>query len=329
MISLVIVKGMKRYTAIALLIGLLIGFGICHCYFQILESIEKLESYCYIQIGIFYYVWYNSSSDSYSWVYPKICDNPVLGYYNSCNPEVIKQHFTWLSDLKINFIIISYWGHYNQTPWHQFVLNATHQIFRIAKENVTNVKVSIMVEPFINKTQYPDWDYNYSDIYDYIYDNFVAPYPTVYYKYHEKPLTCFFNDEHLTPNGNIPTDNRFVTKIVGQQSYCDWIYTDKIPVTGPIPRDRQISVTPRFDDSRFRIPSYVADKDLCEGVYDEQWKKAIGYAGKDVIDVITVCSWNEYPERTAIEPHWDADAYDHDPYFLYNKTKKYIAELKT
>lgn len=319
---------MNKYIVAALLIGILIGFGVCYVCFQYLTLKEKIEFPSHVQIGAFYYVWYNSSSDGYSWAYPKICDKPILGHYNSCDPEVIAQHFIWLSDLQINFIIISYWGHYNQTPWHQLVLTVTHQIFRIARESVTNVKVCIMVEPFINKTQHTDWHHNYSEIYDFIYDNFVVPYPTVYYDHQEKPLVCFFNDEYLTPDGNLAGDNRFDVKIVGQRSYVHWIYTNLMPVESPIPRNGQIPVTPRFDDSRFRTPSYVVDKNLCEGVYDEQWKRAIDYAREGVVDVITICSWNEYPERTEIEPHWDADAHDHNPYFLYDKTKEFISTLK-
>lgn len=320
---------MRKHIVIALLIGILIGFGSCYGYFKYLEFIEKPGSWCHIQIGTFYYVWYdphNISQDRpLNWEYPKICDKPILGYYNSCETEIIAQHFKSISDLGINFIILSYWGHYNQTEWFEHCLISTHQVFKVAKDNITNVKVCIMVEPF-NWTDNPT--YNYTEIYNYVYDNFITSYPTVYYRYQGKPLICFFNDEHLTPNGNIVRDNRFSIKIVGQQSYVDWVYTDLIPATGLIPRNRQIPVSPRFDDSRFRTPSHVVDKDLCEGVYDEQWKRAIDYVRKGVVDVITICSWNEYPERTAIEPHWDADAYDHNPYFLYIKTKKYIAILK-
>lgn len=315
---------MKKYIVTVFLIGILTGFGVCYVYFSLRDLDEESTSLCHVQTGIFYYLWYDPA-ESVSWEYPKICDKPVLGYYNSCDSEVIRRHFVWLSDLRINFVIISWWGFYNQSRWNSFINNATHKIFKIAREDVTNVKFCIMVEPF-NWTNNPT--YNFTEIYDYVYDNFITSYPTVYYDYEGKPLICFFNDKNLTPNGNMPKDSRFTIKIVGQQSYADWIYTDLISVTGPTSRNKQISVTPRFDDSRFRTPSHIVDKDLCEEVYDQQWERAIEYAKKGMIDVITICSWNEYPERTAIEPHWDADAYDHSPYFLYYKTRKYINVLK-
>jgi hypothetical protein len=320
---------MKRYIIAALLIGILMGVGICYVYFRWIDFGEKAKSLHHVQVGTFYYLWYDphdiGQDRPLNWEYPKICDKPILGYYNSCETEIIAQHFKWISDLGINFIILSYWGHYNQTEWFEHCLVSTHGVFKVAKDNITNVKVCIMIEPF-NWTDNPA--YSYAEIYNYVYDNFVTRYPTVYYRYQGKPLICFFNDEYLTPNGNITGDKRFSIKIIGKQSYVDWVYTDLIPVVGPVPRNGQIPVTPRFDDSRFRYPNYTIDIDLSEGVYDNQWKRAIDYVRKGVVDVITICSWNEYPERTAIEPHWDADAYNHNPYFLYVKTKNYIQQLR-
>lgn len=317
---------MKKYVVIALLIGILIGFGICYGYFSLINLREKSKSWCHVQVGTFYYVWY-APAEPTSWEYPKICDKPVLGYYNSCDPEVIAQHFAWLSDLHIDFIVVSWWGFYDQTDWNSFVDNATYQVFSVAKENVTNVKVCIMVEAF-NWTENPT--YSYTEIHNYIYDNFVEPYPTVYYKYTDKPLICFFNNPDLTPNGTFQKDSRFETIIVGGDAYADWIYTDLVKcwVSEPYTRNRQVSVTPRFDDSRFRTPPHINDTRLTNDIYGVEWKRAIELAKQNAIDVVTICSWNEYPERTSIEPHYDSTAWNHDPYFLYNETLKFTKQLK-
>jgi hypothetical protein len=40
-------------------------------------------------------------------------------------------------------------------------------------------------------------------------------------------------------------------------------------------------------------------------------------------------SWNEFPERAAIEPHHDATAGNPDSLFLYNKTREYITEVQS
>jgi hypothetical protein len=65
-----------------------------------------------------------------------------------------------------------------------------------------------------------------------------------------------------------------------------------------------------------------------EYLYAEQWSQAFNYSRQNAIDYVTITTWNEFPERTAIEPHFDATASSHDPYFLYNATRNYIAQLK-
>jgi len=55
----------------------------------------------------------------------------------------------------------------------------------------------------------------------------------------------------------------------------------------------------------------------------EEWKKALDAVKNNEVDVITISWWNEYAERTNIEPHYDFTALDKNPFFLYNKTKTY------
>jgi len=274
------------------------------------------------QVGAFYYAWYDPASNV-SWEYPKIQDKPVLGYYNSCDPSVIEQHFAWLSDLHVDFVVVSWWGIDNQWDWRgSFINNATLQIFQVARDNATNVKVAVMVEPFNESGTY-----NF-EIYDYIY-GLVEEYPTVYFNVDGKPLLCFFNGEKMTSPDVFVWDDRFTVKIVGNDNHAEWLYdcvTTKNNPTPPTPRDRQISVSPRFDDFYVRPNNETVDAKL-EYLYAEQWQKALDYAKQNAIDFITITSWNEYPERTAIEPHYDATASNQDPYYLCNMTKDYIRQV--
>lgn len=279
-----------------------------------------------VEVGVYYYLWYDLSNPV-SWEYPKIHDKPVLDFYNSSDPEIIKQHFAWMSELHIDFAILSWWG------INTFTDNASKEVFATAKQNVTNVKLCIMIEPF-NETG----TYNYTQLYDYIYGTFVSAYPTVYYKYFGsaesstfqlKPLLLFFNAPQLTPNGIFPRDSRFIIIISGNAPYAEWIYEDVKPdkPAAPVPRQRQISVLPRYDDYYVRSPNYTIDSKL-EYLYEEQWARAIEYSSNHSVDIVTITSWNEYPERTAIEPHYDSTAADRDPYLLFSKTQDYIAQLK-
>jgi hypothetical protein len=60
---------------------------------------------------------------------------------------------------------------------------------------------------------------------------------------------------------------------------------------------------------------------------DSEWKNAIQNWTEGKIDTILISTWNEYPERTAIEPHYDNTSYNPDPYLLYNTTKDYINQI--
>ena len=156
------------------------------------------------------------------------------------------------------------------------------------------------------------------------------PYSSVYYNDTTKPLICFFNDKKLTDNGTIPLDGRFNTVLVGQSPYVQWVYTDLdyYVQQSRVPYTNETSVTPRFDDSRYRTPSCVVDANLTQGIYDQEWKNAIQLWKDGKIDTIIITSWNEYVERTEIEPHYDKTANNTDPYFLYNKTKDYINQIQ-
>jgi hypothetical protein len=275
------------------------------------------------KVGIFYYVWYNPSSEV-SWNRTKITDQPVLGFYNSSDRAIIRQHLLWMKELNIDFVVISWWGFYDD--YGRFIDNAAKQVFETAQSINGTLKFAIMVEPF-NKTGN---SYDYNGIYNYIYDTFVAPYSSLYYN-DSKPVICFFNNKNLTDNGNVPQDgkSRFNMILVGQQPYTQWIYTDLNPYDYRTLGQNQISVTPRYDESHIpdRKGNVTVDIYLNESYYDREWENATKLWQEGTIDTILISTWNEYPERTAIEPHIDATAVNPDPYFLYNKTKGYINQI--
>jgi hypothetical protein len=287
----------------------------------------KVKPASTVNIGLFYYTWYDTTKDE-SWDESKIVDTPILGLYDSSNSTVIKQHLQFIENLGPDFLILSWWG--TQDGYGKFRDNVAKQVLSLAQQTKSFLKFAIMVEPFNN-----DGVYDYAAIYDYIYNEFAAPFPYLYYK-EEKPLICFFNDPDnspgLTPNGTIPQDERFTTKIVGTQPYVQWIYTDLNYYTEPTknPYTDQTSVTPRYDDrnNTERDRHCIVDANLTEGIYDIEWENAINLLKEGKINTITITSWNEYPERTAIEPHLDATADNLDPWYLYLKTKTYIMEAR-
>lgn len=165
---------------------------------------------------------------------------------------------------------------------------------------------------------------------NYIKENYVEKFPDSYLMIDGKPLLTAFN-----PIGMMykPSTDDFVIKIVGNDvdhgSYRDWdLWPDyDVGLTGSLRlRDGYVALSPRFDDEAIRpggIPPY--DRNLDRGWYVRQWEWVL--ANKEKVSIIAIYSWNEYHERSAIEPHFDATS-DKDPMYLYNLTKHYISLLK-
>ena len=296
-----------------------------------------------IKVGAYYYVWY---MENWTENHSNCIDRPIIGEYSSQNATVIKKHLEWFFELGIDFLIVSWWGidRFSEQPEASFMDDATKMLFSMVADENYPIVLAVMVEPF-NSSNGRSGQYNFTTIYDYIYCTYVEPYPDTYMKLYDKPLICFFNDKNMTSHGQIEFDNsnRFESRIVGLEPYVNWTYcsvdasrwgkhwsNNTFTVKQMLCVDGEINVLPRFDDRTCnRTTDTIIDLNYTEGLYDEQWSKVIYLAKEGKVNIVTITSWNEYAERTAIEPHWDKTAFDSDPYFLYNKTKEYINILKS
>jgi len=293
-----------------------------------------------IKVGLYYYVWYNGVKPSES----RSGDTPVIGWYNSQNVSIISKHMEWFEDLHIDFLIVSWWGNssFSELDDAEIIDVAAQRVFSTVKEKEYDIKLAIMVEPFNQSSG----QYNFTTIYNYVNDTYVSPYPNIYMKLYDRPLLLFYNEDvNMTRDGVIPKDDRFEIRISGHQWYADWVYwsvnverwgegaPDYLGQTEQrLCRDGEINVIPRYDDEHFRpgggVPNPI-DRTYAGGLYDEQWSRVLDLAMEGQVNIVTITSWNEYPERTMIEPSIDATStYKENPYFLFDKTKTYILMLK-
>jgi hypothetical protein len=91
--------------------------------------------------------------------------------------------------------------------------------------------------------------------------------------------------------------------------------------TGNPPRN--IICDPRLDGSA------EGNETPLDGIplYDKQWKDVISH--KKELKLVAIATWNDFTERTQIEPCNDStSAYKDDPFFLLNRTKYWISILK-
>jgi hypothetical protein len=291
------------------------------------------------KVGVYYYPWYIGN-----WrVNHRNCpDTPYLGEYDSSDPTVILQHLNWLRQLGINFIILSWSG--KNSPSDN---NAKLIAEQIAK-NYTDIQFFLMVEPFAAKNwneTFNPWpeaynasshSYNFNVIYDYIYNTYVVPFNSSYFRIDDnesEPVIGFYHgpDENFKET-IVPSDARFTLRVIGYNltDGDDWEYQIPALSSQPVCRDEEISVCPRYDYNYTENNSYDSDINYTDGLYDKQWTNAIKETNNGNVKIITIISWNEYAERTQIEPTFDKTSiHKDDPFYLFNKTQDYIKKVKT
>jgi hypothetical protein len=286
-----------------------------------------------IKIGLYYYVWYEEGNNTRHWndePCDAAVDMPVLGYYSSQNRTIIKQHLDWMKDLGIDFLIISWWGA------NSYEDNSTKIVFDAVESYASDwMKLAIMVEGF-NESAGPE-GYDFPAIYDCLYDSYAHPYNDIYLQINNKPVACWFNFKNMTAvrsenRDAIRNDSRFEARIVGHSNYVDWWFgipcgVDNSTIPPLSKKDGMICVEPRYDDQFLRREkNSTFDENLAEGLYDFQWKEAIRLAEEGKVNYVTVYSWNEYHERSQIEPYISRDR----EYVLspFCKTKNYIQIIK-
>ncbi|MCW4004012.1 MAG: glycosyl hydrolase [Candidatus Bathyarchaeota archaeon] len=274
-----------------------------------------------VKVGIYYYPWYNGD-----WAVNHVncVDTPILGTYDSSNTSVIMQHLDWFNQSGIDFIIFSWWGKGSASD------NNTQQIVNQITTNYTGIQFFMMVEPFGNgwaeAYNSTTGNYNFTMIYNYLYDTYASKYSSNYFLLESKPAIGFYDDHsrNLTANG-VPQDPRFSMRLIGCHSDLDdWEYQVPDPTLSTQPvsvRDGQISVCPRYDADGWQV-----DVNYTQGLYGQQWSRAVNEARQGNVKIITIISWNEFAKRTAIESHIDSTA-NVSPSYLLDLTKAYIDYL--
>ncbi|MEM4670926.1 MAG: hypothetical protein QXJ84_00935 [Desulfurococcaceae archaeon] len=278
-----------------------------------------------VTVGVYFYVWY--SSDGRHWSdspVTSVIETPVIGFYDSRDESVIKWQLKLIRDAGIDFIVISWWGS------GSFEDEAAKIVIKHLREY--GLKFVILVEPYLgNDPSLYNKEFWFSAI-SYLRANYISVYDDVYFKLHGKPLVLAFNPLGLMyrPHEDFP---EFTIRITGNDidnaKYQDWDYwpdyllhSDSVELR--VRRDNVVSIIPRYCDTHFRTPGACLDPDLSQGLYRKQWEWVLRNADK--VSIVMITSWNEYHERTQIEPSFSDET--RDPWLLYNTTKEYIALLR-
>ena len=283
-------------------------------------------------------------------------DKPSLGYYASLDNETLGAQLSEMKNAGISVIIVSWWGTGNTTQSGDSatldgaINNATSNLFRYleATKSQWQFKVAMMVEPF-NQT-YNMTPHDYVRLYDYLYVHYYRPFDDLMLNWQGKPLLASFNADWSGYGGGfqagrLPSNSTFTYRLVGgRPNPVDWNFWAGMnfldasggnaepqnyeydPVVSP---DGEVGISPTYDDYYLWLahqrPGYMRfDYQMSEGMYGSEWTYVLGKAGS--VSLVLIYSWNEYHERTAIEPHVDASS-PLPPSYLLNQTERYVSEL--
>ncbi len=309
-------------------------------------------------VGTFLYLWYGYNSTSHRWtgglntshwndtVSGRVKDRPDIGYYASLNNATLATQLSEMKDTGISVIIVSWWGNGNATQsaggaptLDGAIDNATLNLFRYleATKSQWSFKVAIMVEPF-NPT-YNMTPHDYAKLYGYLYTRYYHPFNDLILQWQGKPLLMSFN-AGSPDHGRLPPNSTFTYRQVGGApnpvEWYFWMGMNFLDSSGPgaepqnyeqnpfVSSDGEVGIAPRYDDYYLR-PDYMRfDYRMTEGMYGSEWSYVAGVAKS--VNLVLIYSWNEYHERTAIEPHWDYTAQAGSDY-LTNLTASYVAKL--
>jgi hypothetical protein len=304
-------------------------------------------------VGAFFYLWYGNSTTNSSSLgspgwnsssYPGggvVVDEPSSGFYVSDSNATFQRQISQMQEANISLAIVSWWGTGNHDETAA-INKATLDLFKYLKRTNSSFKVAIMVDAYNGSHNLSNS--SLTEDYNYIYDNFVQPFNQWYFVYEGKPLLLFFNP--IYPQYN---DTRFAVRTIGNRpNPVNWIfwqapkkYFDSQNGTGVnatndfgdpyISSDGEVSIVPRIDSYYNYLSHYQSgylrfDENLSQGLYRYEWAYVVGH--KTQVRLVLIYSFNEYHERSEIEPHHDATASVNSSYLL-NITKQYANDLLT
>jgi len=313
-----------------------------------LAKIETTPDAPVAQVGSILYLWYSNNGSgwngsTYSPGGGAVVDRPLAGDYTSDSNSTFATQISQMQSAGLTFAIVSWWG--PSTSGENGSINrATHDLFKFLKMTNSSFKIGIMVDAYEGRN---NLDYTQlHSIYNYVETEFVIPYSNWYFNWQDKPLLLFFN-----PIFPVYDNSSYTVRTIGNSpNPVNWTFWDA-PATyydgeggnginylndlGPpvISSDGEVTIVPRIDSfydytGHFQQGYLRFDWNLSQGLYSYEWQYVISHSSS--VKLVLVYSWNEYHERTEIEPHYDptTNLTKSGPYYLLDVTSGYVSQLE-
>ncbi len=275
----------------------------------------------------YFYLWYGVESEDQHWndsPLTTVVDEPLLGRYNSSDPHTLDVQLAEMEAAGFDGAIVSWWGPGSPSD------RALRVLMRLLETRVAGPKIAVMIEPYLGNDPASYTEEWWRQVLGYLERNYIAPHRDKYLHLHGKPLILAFSPvgEAYDPRGAF---ENYTIRLVGGADWYLWPHNDtSLAGILTIARDGYVALTPRIDTShmaRAGAPkeNVSLDPDLSQGWYINQWLWVLGRRGN--ISIVAVYSWNEYHERSQIEPYRDGETGE-EVRLLYDLTRTFIAVLK-
>jgi hypothetical protein len=283
-------------------------------------------------VFIFYYGWYSApprTSGYQHWDGGVLTDvpgdigsaaYPLLGAYDSYNPQVLELHMEWMKAARVDVVVLSWWGQ------HGYEDNNARAILDAAAKN--GLKVAFMIEPYAGRTtasivsdiHYLNTTYGnrpafYKVVRPTLYGKDLSP-RGVYFLYAGPGSAAFaaaMDSLRGTADNSIVLDRMDDSLIYSDSdvrrqlaySHVDGFfnYSPTFPDTVPFPRSKDYIVIyaamPGWDHSHMP-PYHDTDQQSRENgqYYNNSWTELV----REQPEGVAIISFNEWHEGGQIEP---------------------------
>lgn len=244
-------------------------------------------------VGVHYFAWYQSDADgwrNHATRVPADAPKPALGWYNSADASVVTAHIRQLEETGFDFVAV------HAIPALPQTWSNAHTFFdQLSTHRLKAVLVldSLYDEPPAVKAHWVERA------------TIEFGSNSRYLRLHGQPLVMLFST-HLdfdTPGALVrnvywtyrydPGSNTFNgDRGLEPRDWAFWAPTPQPLTNGMVP------VIPGYADAALGRPQSMVHERNNGEMYRQQWQRALALHP----EVILVYSWNEYFERTAIEP---------------------------
>lgn len=247
--------------------------------------------------GTILFTWYGPNG--HRWIPGLVVDTPEGGQYDSSDPNVQRRQLTQIRDAGFDFVILDFWLN---EPYGQ---GAYTRANAIALANMIKAEFPTLKFTFLIENQGGGYvpSYVYTDFWN-LYGNDA--------QWYRHPKT---GTPTLFTYTTVPSPNPYFSQVEWHNMQPDpRLHTMYWFLEPARVKNRMLTIAGSYSDTHFRNPGLNYDGAWSGWLFNNQTAKA--WQNRGTLDVLVVYGWNEYYERSQLEPNHRPDSGRHPSYMM-------------